>query len=96
MRSARASSWRHSDGGSWKIGISDPAQWHENAPLRSELELKSGVGTTSGSYERGAGHLIAPRTGQAAQGAICATVVAADAVTANARSTNHHSHLEGH
>jgi len=74
-------------GGGWNIGVANPKRWHENAEPLAEFELRSGAVTTSGGYERGASHLIDPRTGNTAQGALSATVSAADAVTANALST---------
>jgi thiamine biosynthesis lipoprotein ApbE len=74
-------------GGAWRIGVANPLRWHENAAPLDEFELRSGAVTTSGGYERGASHLIDPRTGKTASGALSATVLAADSVTANALST---------
>lgn len=74
-------------GGAWSVGLADPLRWHENADALSWIEMDSGAVTTSGSYERGAQHLIDPRTGKTAEGALSATVRAKDAVTANALST---------
>ncbi|MCX6613370.1 MAG: DUF2271 domain-containing protein [Acidobacteria bacterium] len=74
-------------GGAWQIGVANPQQWHDNAAPLDEFELRSGAVTTSGGYERGASHLIDPRTGLTARGALSATVTAKDSVTANALST---------
>jgi thiamine biosynthesis lipoprotein len=74
-------------GGAWRIGVANPLRWHENTEPLDEFELQSGAVTTSGGYERGARHLIDPRTGLTASGALSATVLAADSVTANALST---------
>jgi thiamine biosynthesis lipoprotein len=49
-------------GGAWRIGVANPLRWHENAAPLDEFELRSGAVTTSGGYERGASHLIDPRT----------------------------------
>jgi thiamine biosynthesis lipoprotein len=73
--------------GSWPVDVCNPARWHDNAPPLTSLHLKAGAIATSGGYERGATHLIDPRTGNTATGAASATVVAPDAVTANALST---------
>ncbi len=74
-------------GSAWRIGVCDPGRWQENAEKLTELVLADGAVATSGGYERGAAHLIDPRIGQTARGAASATVVARDAVTANALST---------
>ena len=74
-------------GSAWRIGVCDPQRWQENAAKLTELVLADGAVATSGVYERGAGHLIDPRNGETARGAASATVVARDAVTANALST---------
>lgn len=74
-------------GSAWRIGVCDPWRWLENAAKLTEIELTSGAVATSGAYERGAGHLIDPRSGGTARGAAGATVVAPDAVTANALLT---------
>jgi thiamine biosynthesis lipoprotein len=74
-------------GGAWSVGVADPQRWHENAPLMTTVSMTSGAVATSGGYERGASHLVDPRTGQGAKGARSATVFACDAVTANALST---------
>ena len=67
-------------GGRWRVRVCDPQRWHENAASLTEVELCEGAVTTSGNYERG-GHIAGGR------GVAGATVLAKDAVTANALST---------
>lgn len=73
--------------GNWDVDVCDPARWHDNALALTTLRLNEGAVATSGGYQRGADHLRDPRTGQTAAGAASATVIARDAVTANALST---------
>ncbi|MBM3760405.1 MAG: DUF2271 domain-containing protein [Acidobacteria bacterium] len=61
--------------------------WHENAAPLTRVRLQAGAVSTSGGYERGASHLLDPRTGSTAQFALSATVVAPNAGSANALST---------
>ncbi|HLH30994.1 MAG TPA: DUF2271 domain-containing protein [Terriglobia bacterium] len=68
------------------INIADPEQPYENALPVAAIHLENGAVATSGTYARGA-HLIDPRTGQALATSAAATVVARDAVTANALAT---------
>lgn len=70
----------------WAVGIADPARWHENATPLTSVAIRDMAVATSGNYERG-GHIRDARTGGAAIGAVSATVIARDAVTANALST---------
>ena len=69
-----------------EIAIADPASPHENAPPRSWLRLQNAAVATSGIYARGE-HLLDGRTGLPATSAAAATVLAPDAVTANALAT---------
>jgi len=70
----------------WPIGVSDPGSPYHNAPPLSILKISEGAIATSGTTARGA-HVVDPRTGNAASGVLSATVVAPDAITANALST---------
>lgn len=80
-------------GRSWRIGIADPQHPAENAPLLAELELGARAIATSGGYARGyridgrlRSHILDPGTGQPVT-TRSATVVAADAVLADALAT---------
>jgi thiamine biosynthesis lipoprotein ApbE len=68
------------------IAIADPHAPHENARPLTWIRLHNRAIATSGTYARGA-HLIDARTARAAALASSGTVVAADAVTANALAT---------
>jgi thiamine biosynthesis lipoprotein len=65
------------------IAVADPCAPYENATPLTRLRLHDAAVATSGTYTRGA-HLLDARSGQAAAWASSGTVVAADAVTANA------------
>jgi len=69
-----------------RIAIADPDFCYDNAGPIAILELQNAAIATSGTYARGA-HLTDARSGQAPERAAAATVVAADAVTANALAT---------
>jgi len=76
----------------WRVGIRDPRGGPED--LFARLELEDASASTSGDYESYfvAGgvryhHILDPRTGRPARGLRSATVVAADAVLADALST---------
>ena len=69
-----------------QIAIADPASWYDNAHPVATLDLQNAAVATSGTYARG-GHLTDPRSGQSPGTAAAATVVARDAVTANALAT---------
>jgi thiamine biosynthesis lipoprotein len=69
-----------------EVGIVDPRSPYDNAPPLTHVSLENAAIATSGSYARGA-HLIDPRTGKAIVDAPAASVIAADAVTANALAT---------
>ena len=68
------------------IAIADPASPYDNAEPLTTISLRNAAVATSGSYARGA-HLIDGRDGHASKTAVAATVVARDAVTANALAT---------
>ena len=72
-------------GRSCKIEIADPDAWYDNAGPIATIDLQNAAVATSGTYARGA-HLIDARGGQSLTAA-AATVVASDAVTANALAT---------
>jgi len=69
-----------------EIAIADPAAWYDNAQPLSTIDVRNAAVATSGTYARGA-HLTDPRSGQSPDSSICATVIAPDAVTANALAT---------
>jgi FAD:protein FMN transferase len=69
-----------------KIGIVDPRACYDNAEPLATIELHNAAIATSGTHARGA-HLTDARSGQLLRTAAAATVVAADAVTANALAT---------
>jgi FAD:protein FMN transferase len=83
----------------WSLGVANSAKGHHNAPALTSLSLGNTSSAklaiaTSGSYERGYrlgdraySHILDPRTGRPAEGAVSATVIASDAVTANALAT---------
>ena len=73
-------------GSSCEIGIADPAAWYDNARPLAAIDLSNAAVATSGTYTRGA-HLIDGRSGRRHSTAVAATVVASDAVTANALAT---------
>src|SRR5262245_37634154 len=73
-------------GRSCEIGIADPAAWYDNAPPIAAIDLRNAAVATSGTYTRGA-HLTDARSGRRRSTPVAATVVASDAVTANALAT---------
>jgi len=82
------------DGKPWRIGVADPQQPQENAPLLCELAIADRGVATSGGYARGFdiggthySHILDPGTGRPQSGVLQATVVAADAATADALAT---------
>ena len=72
--------------GSWPVGVADPVARADNASPLAQLELRDSAVATSGVSLRGR-HIVDPRTGRPAQGAVSATVIAPDCVTANALAT---------
>jgi len=73
-------------GQSSTIAIADQNAWYDNAPPLSAIAVRNAAVATSGTYARGA-HLTDSRTGEAPTSSVAATVVARDAVTANALAT---------
>jgi FAD:protein FMN transferase len=74
-------------GKSCEIAIADPAAWYDNARPVATILLQNAAVATSGTYARGGADLINARSRQSAGTATAATVVASDAVTANALAT---------
>lgn len=68
----------------WTIGIKHPMQ-PDKLIGRLRLDKELGV-ATSGLYER-PGHIINPKTGEAADGVLSVTIIAPKAMTADALST---------
>ena len=73
-------------GRSREIAIANPAAWYDNAQPLSAIDLRNQAVATSGSYARGA-HLCDSRSGTPLRTSVAATVVAPNAVTANALAT---------
>jgi len=73
-------------GRSREIGIADPDASYDNGRPITAINLRNAAVATSGTYARGA-HLIDARSGKSIVTPVAATVVAADAVTANALAT---------
>ncbi len=76
------------------VGVQDPHHPQDNAAPIAVLRLHDRAIATSGGYERyytiqgqRHSHLFDPRTGRSANGAVSATVIAPDNVTANALAT---------
>jgi thiamine biosynthesis lipoprotein ApbE len=69
-----------------QIAVADPGAWYDNASPVTTLNVRNGAVATSGTYARGA-HLADGRTGRSPEALVAATVVASDAVTANALAT---------
>jgi len=75
-----------SSGRACEIGVADPQAPYDNAEPFTRVLLQNRAIATSGSYARGA-HLVDARDGRPSQGAFAATVIAPDAVAANALAT---------
>jgi len=73
-------------GRSAEIAIADQTAWHDNAQPMATIAVRNAAVATSGTYARG-DHLTDPRTGRSQRSSVAATVVAPDAVTANALAT---------
>lgn len=73
-------------GRNFTIDIANPLRPWENAPPVARISVSSGSVATSGTSMRGA-HIIDARTGLPARQVASVTVIAGDAVTANALST---------
>jgi thiamine biosynthesis lipoprotein ApbE len=69
-----------------QIGVTNPHDPHDNAPPLTMLALQNAAVATSGTYERGE-HLLNARNQCPAPLGVSATVIARDAVTANALAT---------
>ena len=69
------------------IGIADPVAPYDNAEPIARVVLHNAAIATSGGYARGE-HLLDPRTGLPVSSLLSASVVADDAVTANALATS--------
>src|SRR5688572_7355038 len=69
------------------IGIVDPVAPYDNAEPIAHIVLHNAAIATSGVYARGE-HLLDPRTGLPGSPVLSASVVASDAVTANALATS--------
>jgi thiamine biosynthesis lipoprotein len=69
-----------------EIDVTDPSASHDNADPVTRITLRNEAVATSGIYARGA-HLLDARTGSASVSPATATVIARDAVTANALAT---------
>ncbi len=75
-----------SGGETWNLGVVNPSRPSENAEPLTVVAVRDVAIATSGWYERDA-HLFDGRTGRAVRTDVSATVVARDAVTANALAT---------
>jgi FAD:protein FMN transferase len=73
-------------GRSCDVAIADPSASYDNARPIATISLRNAAVATSGTYARGA-HLTDARNGEPVSTATAATVVAPDAVTANALAT---------
>jgi len=74
---------RNEEGAPWRVGIRDP---RDPDSIIQTLHASSQAVCTSGDYERGR-HILDPRTGQPAASAASVTVVAPNALLADALST---------
>jgi FAD:protein FMN transferase len=72
-----------SDGEPWRVGIRDPL---DAGRISEIVHVNDGAVATSGAYERG-DHIINPRTGRPARGALSVTVTGPDLATADAYAT---------
>jgi thiamine biosynthesis lipoprotein len=73
-------------GRSYEVAIADPRASYDNAAPIATIAIQNAAVATSGTYARGT-HLINARTHANVQADVAATVVASDAVTANALAT---------
>jgi thiamine biosynthesis lipoprotein ApbE len=78
----------------WLIGIADPRNPSDNAPILGQFTLRNAAVATSGGYARyfnisgqRLSHIIDPRSGWPVNDVTSATIIADDCVTANAIST---------
>ena len=75
-------------GGPWRVGIRHP---HRRDRLAAVLALSDCAVATSGAYERGQ-HIVDPRTGRPAKGALSVTIVGPDLGIADAYATAAFAH----
>jgi FAD:protein FMN transferase len=85
---------RHQGVGSLRVGIEDPSRPFDNLPPRWTVPVANNALATSGSARRGfevagqwLGHVIDPRTGWPVAHTASISVLAADAMTADALAT---------
>ncbi len=85
---------RHAGAGSVRVGIEDPARPFDNAPPRWRVQLSNAALATSGRARRGfsvngrwLGHVLDPRSGWPVEHTASLSVLAADAMTADALAT---------
>lgn len=85
---------RHAGTGSARVGIEDPARPFDNAPPRWRVQLTNAALATSGDARRGfqvggrwLGHVLDPRTGWPVEHTASVSVLASDAMTADALAT---------
>ena len=78
----------------WQLGVLDPKRPEDNGRVMLRVPFAGGAAATSGGYARGGkvdgtwrSHIVDPGFGQPATGALQATVMAADAMTADALAT---------
>ena len=78
----------------WQLGVLDPRRPEDNGRVMLRVPFLSGAAATSGGYARGGkvdggwrSHIVDPGFGQPATGALQATVMADDAMTADALAT---------
>jgi len=67
----------------WRVGVRHPERGDRMCAV---FRIRDGAVATSGAYERG-NHIIDGRTGRAASGLLCVTILADDLVTADAVAT---------
>lgn len=84
----------HRGTGAVRVGIEDPQRPYDNAPPLTAVDLADAALATSGPTRRGFrvagrwyGHVLDPRSGRPTDGVLSASVVASDAVTADAVAT---------
>jgi thiamine biosynthesis lipoprotein len=73
-------------GRSCEIAVADPDAWYDNAEPITRIHVRNAAIATSGMYARGP-HLLDALTGSPVTTGTAATVIAPDAVTANALAT---------
>ena len=77
---------RDGEGKAWRVGVADPMNPADNAPVLGVIDLDDAAVASSGGYARGR-HIVDPRTGLPADQVAGTTVLAGDAVAANALAT---------